>query len=45
MYLDALSFLEDEREGWRAVEQLDELTDEQLDRPGSKPSTAGRVAT
>ena len=30
MYLDALSFLEDEREGWRAVEQLDELTDEQL---------------
>ena len=27
MYLDALSFLEDEREGWRAYEALDELTD------------------
>jgi hypothetical protein len=30
MYLDALSFLEDEREGWRAFEALDELTDDQL---------------
>lgn len=30
MYLDALSFLEDERDGWRAYEVLDELTDEQL---------------
>jgi DinB family protein len=30
MYLDALSFLEDERDGWRAIEALDELTDEQL---------------
>jgi hypothetical protein len=30
MYLDALSFLEDEREGWRAYEALDELTDAQL---------------
>ncbi len=30
MYLDALSFLEDERDGWRAYEALDELTDEQL---------------
>jgi hypothetical protein len=30
MYLDALSFLEDERDGWRAYEVLDELADEQL---------------
>jgi len=30
MYLDALSFLEDEREGWRAFEVLDELTDAEL---------------
>jgi hypothetical protein len=33
MYLDALSFLEDERDGWRAIEALDELTDEQLAVP------------
>ncbi len=33
MYFDALSFLEDEREGFRAYEALLELTDEQLDRP------------
>lgn len=33
MYLDALSFLEDERDGFRAYEALLELTDEQLDRP------------
>lgn len=32
MYLDALSFLEDEREAFRAYEALDALTDEQLDR-------------
>jgi len=31
MYLDALSFLEDERETFRAYEALDSLTDEQLD--------------
>lgn len=31
MYLDALSFLEDERDGWRAYEGLAGLTDEQLD--------------
>ncbi len=30
MYLDALSFLEDERDGWRPFEALDELTDDQL---------------
>jgi len=30
MYLDALSFLEDEREGWRPFEALDELTDAEL---------------
>jgi hypothetical protein len=33
MYLDALSFLEDERDGFRAYEALLALTDEQLDRP------------
>jgi hypothetical protein len=33
MYFDALSFLEDEREGFRAYEALLNLTDEQLDRP------------
>jgi hypothetical protein len=33
MYLDALSFLEDERETFRAYEALDRLTDEQLDVP------------
>jgi hypothetical protein len=33
MYLDALSFLEDERDTFRAYEALDGLTDEQLDRP------------
>jgi len=33
MYLDALSFLEDERDGFRAYEALETLTDEQLDRP------------
>jgi hypothetical protein len=31
MYLDALSFLEDERDGWRAYEALADLTDTQLD--------------
>lgn len=30
MYLDALSFLEDERDAWRPYEDLDGLTDEQL---------------
>jgi len=35
MYLDALSFLEDERDDWRAFEALDELTDEQLSDPRS----------
>ena len=33
MYLDALSFLEDERDAFRAYEALLELTDEQLDVP------------
>jgi hypothetical protein len=33
MYSDALSFLEDERDTFRAYEALDALTDEQLDRP------------
>jgi hypothetical protein len=33
MYLDALSFLEDERDAWRPFEALAELTDEQLTTP------------
>lgn len=33
MYLDAMSFLEDEREAWRPYEALDALTDEQLSVP------------
>ena len=33
MYLDALSLLEDERDAWRPFEQLNELSDEQLERP------------
>ena len=33
MYLDALSFLEDERDTFRAYEALDALTDDQLDVP------------
>jgi hypothetical protein len=33
MYLDSLSFLEDERDGWRAYEALADLTDDELDAP------------
>lgn len=33
MYLNALEFLEEEREAWRPFEALDGLTDEQLERP------------
>lgn len=33
MYLNALEFLEEEREAWRPFEALDALTDEQLDQP------------
>lgn len=33
MYLDALSLLDDERDAWRPFEQLNELSDEQLERP------------
>jgi hypothetical protein len=33
MYLSALEYLEEEREAWRPFEALDELTDEQLQRP------------
>jgi hypothetical protein len=33
MYLNALEFLEEEREAWRPFEALGALTDEQLDRP------------
>jgi hypothetical protein len=33
MYLDALSFLEDERDSWRAYEALGEIPDDRLDRP------------
>jgi Mycothiol maleylpyruvate isomerase N-terminal domain len=33
MYVDALSFLEDERDAWRPFEALTLLSDEQLTRP------------
>lgn len=33
MYLDALSFLEDERDAWRPFEALLELSDVELERP------------
>jgi len=33
MYFDALSFLEDEREAWRPFEVLDQLSDDELERP------------
>ena len=33
MYVDALSFLEDERDAWRPYEALLELSDEELSRP------------
>jgi len=33
MYLDALSFLDDERDAWRPFEALDSLSDEQLAQP------------
>jgi Mycothiol maleylpyruvate isomerase N-terminal domain len=33
MYLNALEFLEEEREAWRPFEALDSLTDEQLEVP------------
>jgi hypothetical protein len=33
MYLDALSFLEDERDAWRAYEALGAIPDDRLDRP------------
>ena len=33
MYLDAMEFLEEERDGWRPFEALAELSDEELERP------------
>jgi hypothetical protein len=33
MYLNALEFLEEEREAWRPFEALESLTDQQLDQP------------
>jgi len=33
MYLDAMEFLDEERDAWRPFEALAELTDEQLERP------------
>jgi hypothetical protein len=33
VYLDALSFLEDERDAWRPYESLAEIPDDRLDRP------------
>ena len=42
MYLDALEFLEEERDAWGPFEALAGLTDEQLERPVDGP-TAGPV--
>jgi hypothetical protein len=43
MYLDALSFLEDERDAWRPYEALDDLTDAQLLQPvGAAHGWSGR---
>ena len=36
MYLNALEFLEEERDAWRPFEALEGLSDEQLDRPISE---------
>jgi hypothetical protein len=33
VYLDALSFLEDERDAWQPFERLGDLSDDQLERP------------
>ncbi|HSK51358.1 MAG TPA: maleylpyruvate isomerase N-terminal domain-containing protein [Clostridia bacterium] len=33
MYLDAMEFLEEERDAWRPFEALADLSDEQLERP------------
>jgi hypothetical protein len=33
MYLDAMEFLEEERDGWRAYEALADLPDDALERP------------
>src|SRR3954468_6026257 len=40
MYLEALEFLEDERESWRPYEALAGLPDEALARPTSPDSAA-----
>jgi hypothetical protein len=42
MYLDALSFLEDERDAWRPFEALADLPDEQLQRPTGGGGRSGR---
>ena len=42
MYLDALSFLEDERDAFRAYEALDALTDEQLEVAAAANGWTGR---
>ncbi len=42
MYLDALSFLEDERDAWRPFEALLELSDAQLAEPVTAGGWSGR---
>ncbi len=46
MYIDALSFLEDEREAWAPFEALGRLSDDELERPqpadGASHGWAGR---
>ncbi len=42
MYLDALSFLEDERDAWKPFEALLELSDEELERAPAGGVWSGR---
>ena len=45
MYLDAMEFLEEERDAWAPYEALAGLTDAQLAEPQWRPRTAGPAAT
>ncbi len=45
MYLDAMEFLEEERDAWAPYEALAELTDEQLERARRRGRTAGPAAS
>ncbi len=45
MYLDALEFLDEERDAFRPFEALADLTDEQLEPSRSRAPTAGPAAS